>query len=435
MPQDTLRGAVDAVRARLQAELDAQLAVIVDQHADALAEAQRTAESEADQRWSEKLEAVRAEWNSRLESELETTRSDAERRLAEETTRARAEAEKSAEESAARLREELEAAIAERQRVEDELAAERERARQEIERQRDELHELQKLQAQGQAQPSAAVVEARASERQAQLAGLDRLLESVHAISAAQSLSDTLGALLAAVAAEAPRAAIFIVDGERLQSFKSAGFGASSSVTIATGEVNLLHDALRRGAAVTTESGGGPAAPSFASLAADRAGLAVPIVVGDRAVAVLYADDGGDAVHEVPASWPESVQILGRHASACLAYLTAVRSAQAMRMATAMGARGTQGSAADAPDSVVEDEGGAQRYARLLVSEIKLYNEAAVQTGRQKRDLLTRLRPEIERARRLYEQRVPSAIPARGTFFQQELVRTLADGDPALLGG
>ena len=68
------------------------------------------------------------------------------------------------------------------------------------------------------------------------------------------------------------------------------------------------------------------------------------------------------------------------------------------------------------------------------MSEIKLYNEAAVRTGRERRDLLSRLRPEIDRARRLYEERVPPVVGARGQYFQQELVQTLADGDPALLG-
>ena len=82
-----------------------------------------------------------------------------------------------------------------------------------------------------------------------------------------------------------------------------------------------------------------------------------------------------------------------------------------------------------------EDDSSARRYARLLVSEIKLYNEAAVRAGREKRDLLTRLQPEIERARRLYEERVSPAVGERSTYFQQELVHTLADGDAALLGG
>jgi hypothetical protein len=79
-------------------------------------------------------------------------------------------------------------------------------------------------------------------------------------------------------------------------------------------------------------------------------------------------------------------------------------------------------------------EESARRYARLLVSEIKLYNEPAVRAGRQQRDLRQRLRNEIDRAQRLYEERVPPAVAARDQFFHQELVQTLADGDPSLLG-
>jgi hypothetical protein len=81
-----------------------------------------------------------------------------------------------------------------------------------------------------------------------------------------------------------------------------------------------------------------------------------------------------------------------------------------------------------------EDEDAARRYARLLVSEIKLYHEAAVNEGRRNRNLLERLRPEIERAQHLYEERVPVQVRLKGDFFGQELVRTLAGGDPTLLG-
>jgi len=85
-------------------------------------------------------------------------------------------------------------------------------------------------------------------------------------------------------------------------------------------------------------------------------------------------------------------------------------------------------------DAEQDDVHGARRYARLLVSEIKLYNESAVRTGRERRDLLERLKPEIERARRLYDERVAPSIHSRDVYFQQELVQTLADGDQSLLG-
>jgi hypothetical protein len=54
--------------------------------------------------------------------------------------------------------------------------------------------------------------------------------------------------------------------------------------------------------------------------------------------------------------------------------------------------------------------------------------------GCQKQDLLQRLHAEIDRARRLYEERVPATVEARQSYFQHELIHTLAGGDPAALG-
>jgi hypothetical protein len=88
-----------------------------------------------------------------------------------------------------------------------------------------------------------------------------------------------------------------------------------------------------------------------------------------------------------------------------------------------------------APDSTRGDgEESARRYARLLVSEIKLYHEDEVAAGRRERDLAARLGGEIARARGLYEQRVPPGQRATANHFHEELVRTLADGDATLLG-
>ncbi|MGC8915907.1 MAG: hypothetical protein ACP5NF_02875 [Thermoanaerobaculum sp.] len=76
----------------------------------------------------------------------------------------------------------------------------------------------------------------------------------------------------------------------------------------------------------------------------------------------------------------------------------------------------------------------ARRFARLLVSEIRLYNEQAVQEGKANRDIYTRLKEEIDRSREMYEQRIPAEVRAVSDYFYEELVRTLADGDPDALG-
>ena len=76
----------------------------------------------------------------------------------------------------------------------------------------------------------------------------------------------------------------------------------------------------------------------------------------------------------------------------------------------------------------------ARRTARLLVSEIRLFHEPAVTEGRRHRNLLTRLAPEIEKARQAYNEQVPPvSAPIRITFTRSS-IQTLAGGDATLLG-
>jgi hypothetical protein len=76
----------------------------------------------------------------------------------------------------------------------------------------------------------------------------------------------------------------------------------------------------------------------------------------------------------------------------------------------------------------------ARRFARLLVSEIKLYNATKVNEGRRNFDLYDRLREEIDRSRKVYDKRVLPSVASRFDYFYDELVQTLAEGDPAKLG-
>ena len=76
----------------------------------------------------------------------------------------------------------------------------------------------------------------------------------------------------------------------------------------------------------------------------------------------------------------------------------------------------------------------ARRLARLLVSEIKLYNEEQVEEGRRRRDVYERLKEDIDRSRQMYEERVEPRILKSTDYFYQELVRILAAGDAKALG-
>ena len=94
--------------------------------------------------------------------------------------------------------------------------------------------------------------------------------------------------------------------------------------------------------------------------------------------------------------------------------------------------------AAPARTSTMDEEeklhNDARRFARLLVSEIKLYNEQKVAEGRRNNDLYDRLKEDIDRSRQMYEKRVTPIVAARFDYFYDELVNTLAEGDPAKLG-
>ena len=75
-----------------------------------------------------------------------------------------------------------------------------------------------------------------------------------------------------------------------------------------------------------------------------------------------------------------------------------------------------------------------RHLARLLVSEIKLYNEQKVSEGRRNNDLYDRLKEDIDRSRQMYEKRVTPSVAAKFDYFYDELVNTLAEGDQEKLG-
>jgi hypothetical protein len=76
----------------------------------------------------------------------------------------------------------------------------------------------------------------------------------------------------------------------------------------------------------------------------------------------------------------------------------------------------------------------ARRTARLLVSEIKLYHEQELESGRQNGDIYERLQKPIDIGRQMYQQRVKSAVVGGHDYFHEELVRILGGNDAARLG-
>ena len=264
-------------------------------------------------------------------------------------------------------------------------------------------------------------------ERESNLAEASALVDGLRALDSAGSLSEILDELVQSSARHTPRVALLLSEGDRLSGWAWTGFPGAGD---ARAHVIPPDEAGAAGAAVTTgerqtvagrQSGGGVLSPSRD----DRAGLAIPLRVGGDVVGVLYADNDGEGPDVVPSAWPELVEALARHAERCLESATMRGLPELVRVGAAARAR---------RQSERYDDEAAQRYARLLVAEIRLYHEPLMNEARRERNVLRRLRPQIERAQQLYEERVSADIRSRTRYFEQELVRTLADGDPGLLG-
>ena len=385
------------------------------------------------QRAQAELQRAQAERQSAQDdfqrAQAELQRAQVERQSAQEDfQRAQAEGERT-QQDLQRAQEALEQAQQELRRTQSEAESIREQAVRDLEEAR-QRHAIER----------ASAADALADARQAAESmprDTSGLLISLRAIDDSSSLTEVLAAAVRGAALESPRAALFVVHGTTLQEWPVEGVPPVHAGPLrADGrEAGFLSEVLRTAETVTLDGTDGQQAPMFAGLSPGRRAVAVPFVLDGRPVAVLYADE--DTEGQPLASWLETVQILGRHATSVISSLTAVRTAQAMGfMASRSGPNGSPVTAADvssdADDVDDEEAQSARRYAKLLISEIKLYNEGAVRVGRERRDLQTRLRDEIDRARRLYDQRVPASLKKRDAYFRQELVQMLAEGDQAL---
>ena len=160
------------------------------------------------------------------------------------------------------------------------------------------------------------------------MAGLARLIESIRGLDGATSLSEVLDALALAAGRETARAAVVVVKGDHIVGWRLSGFGPRDaqpkSIDLPIAESGVIGLAATSSRAVTTRNGAADG-PGFEVLPPDRMGMAMPVLVGGRVVAIVYADGAtGEAPDRaMPSPWPEAIEVLARHAGRCLEALTA----------------------------------------------------------------------------------------------------------------
>ena len=272
-------------------------------------------------------------------------------------------------------------------------------------------------------------------------AATTRLVDGIRAFDRARSLTDILDTLVRCAGHEASRAGVLLVRGSVDKHFigwRMAGcapsLGDVDPVEIGDADAGVIAQAARTATLASSKGDDRAAAPVFAQLPPGRDCVAVPLVLCGQVVAVLYADgspsnpERGTANLEPGTPNLEPLEILCRHAARCLEALTAIKAARSLTVRP-----DTKPDSSAAGEDPNDEHASARHYARILVSEIKLYHEAEVSAGRRERDLATRLGGEIARARALYEQRVPAHVRHSSDYVGDELIRTLADGDATLL--
>jgi hypothetical protein len=76
----------------------------------------------------------------------------------------------------------------------------------------------------------------------------------------------------------------------------------------------------------------------------------------------------------------------------------------------------------------------ANRVAKVSMQDIKMLRPEQVRLGREKKDLCTRLKDDIEKAHREYDRRFKPIMDHPVDYFYRWMVEILAEGDPHALG-
>lgn len=257
----------------------------------------------------------------------------------------------------------------------------------------------------------------------------DILNAAVASIHETTSQAEILRHLLEGEARFAGRVALFVVKGGAIQGWQGIGFHDNDAVKKIS--LNTAAALVARATQSRAPVGGRVAEfdPQFVSAftapAEDRC-LVLPLVVKEKVAALIYADAGTTPGGALDSS---ALNVLTRWAGVWLEL-------SALRKAGVVATDEVQHQAAAAAPAVEENDlhRKAKRFAKLLVEEIKLYNQPRVAEGKNNRDLYLRLKDDIEKSRATYQKRYGETQAASADYFNQELVRILADNDPALMG-
>lgn len=283
------------------------------------------------------------------------------------------------------------------------------------------------------------------------------LIRFVRTLEMTSDQAGILGSLVEHAAPAAPRVVLFIVRGESVIGWAARGFPAEfapRSASLPLSRATLLSRSHERCAVVIepplARTGNAELLEKLGGISPSQL-LAAPLWVRDRVAAVLYADTGKTGEpwmpdmlclmatvaalnleiqpvrqkHPRPTTGPE---ITIDEPEAPAASAIEFDELPEMREPVAVDQSADSGNEEQA---ALNEE--ALRFARLLASEIVLYNAAELEDGRRQKDIYQRLKDEIDRSHQMFSERFSAQQPSTAECFRKELVRVLAEGDEAAL--
>ncbi len=308
------------------------------------------------------------------------------------------------------------------------------------------------------------------------------LRAAIEEIDAQRQQADVLSTLVRHAAQHAARAVFFVIKGGNAIGWKASGFtnGLTDetvrALNLSLPATPMLNDATSSLQTVSAQDTATGVLGNFDSTVTQA--VALPLVIRGKAAAVLYADSGDDTglvnldaleslmqvtsmaiellpvrrnqpaaaappapAAVAPAPQPESVQATPfaykpepeEAPAVASSFVTPSPTVAEVKEAAPASVAGSNVATMQS-DEEVRAHNDARRFARLLVSEIKLYNEQKVVEGRRLHDLYERLKEDIDRSRQMYEKRVSTSVAAKFDYFYDELLHTLGEGDPGKLG-
>jgi hypothetical protein len=322
-------------------------------------------------------------------------------------------------------------------------------------------------------------------------AGAADLLHAVLAIHAGTTQKEILRALLESTAGYSGRAALFVIKAGAATGWQGRAFDNNEDLKDFSLDVSSRAPALALQSRAAVSAGASEMDPRFISqfgAPAEDHLLLLPLHLKDKVAALVYADAGTGAGGKLDApalellvsatsAWLEVASLrkqalkegtaetgssekfeappvqtvssfsdpFAAHAPKHVAAPPVEVEEPALVQATAevVSAPAAMAAAAPAPatdafahmsaeDADVHRK--AQRFARLLMDEIKLYNQAKVAEGRKHKDLYDRLKEDIDKSRSTYNKRYGSTVAASADYLTSELIRSLAEDDVSLLG-